>query len=198
MQPTTRGTAAVTRASEVAEIRVLRLRGGKGGLRNQLRGEARKGKTSHNLDAARSLDGTRIRHLNAAADLARWYARAPEREAARVAKEHADPLVRAPEPPPAFDEDAHDQKLCAARDAVSAAVSAAPRPPAAAATSSQATSSVTGQRPAKRGAEEPQPTAQRAKRLWADPLDELSDGTDSESAEEAASAPSGRTKRAHD
>ena len=176
----------------MAGMQGLRRRGGKGGLRNQLRGEARKGKTSHNVDASRSLDGTRIRHLNAAADLARWYARAPERETARITKEHAEPVVRAPEPPPAFDEDAHDRKLCAARDAVSAAVAAAPRPPSAPATSSV----VAGQRPAKRGAEVPRRMGQRAKRLWADPLDELSDGTDSESAGEAASAPSGCKKRA--
>lgn len=73
---------------------VLRLRGGKGGFGNLLRGQGRDGKVTTNFDAMRDLSGRRLRNQTIEKKLEAWKAAAPERELEKVALQHIKELAR--------------------------------------------------------------------------------------------------------
>ncbi|MEW5311914.1 MAG: hypothetical protein WDW38_003590 [Sanguina aurantia] len=74
---------------------VLRLRGGKGGFGNLLRGQGRDGKITDNFDACRDLQGRRIRVSTNEAKLVAWKAQEAERELEKVASKHERETARA-------------------------------------------------------------------------------------------------------
>ena len=101
--------ADVFRGAPVAVM--LRLEGGKGGFGAMLRTAGARGVKTTNFDACRDLNGRRLRHVNAEAQLREWDARAEER---KLQKQQQQALNAKPGGPPAvarFDDDAYDEML---------------------------------------------------------------------------------------
>ena len=72
----------------------LRALGGKGGFGANLRGAGQKGQKVTNFDACRTLDGRRVRHERAEAELAQWEAEEEQRTLERAAEKHARAVAR--------------------------------------------------------------------------------------------------------
>ena len=91
-----RGIAAAhARGAPPAEVEVeVRARGGKGGFGANLRGAGQKGQQVDNFDACRTLDGRRVRHERAEAELAQWEADEGRRALERAAEKRARDLAR--------------------------------------------------------------------------------------------------------
>jgi len=87
--------AAHARGAPPVEVRVeLRALGGKGGFGANLRGAGQKGQKVTNFDACRTLDGRRVRHERAEAELAQWEAEEEQRTLERAAEKHARSVAR--------------------------------------------------------------------------------------------------------
>lgn len=102
----------------------LRLEGGKGGFGAMLRTAGARGVKTTNFDACRDLNGRRLRHVNAEAQLREWDAQAEER---RLKKQQQDALNAKPSGPPPiarFDDDEYEEMLEGTRSRVSDALAA--------------------------------------------------------------------------
>lgn len=87
--------AAHARGAPPVEVCVeLRALGGKGGFGANLRGAGQKGQKVTNFDACRTLDGRRVRHERAEAELAQWEAEEEQRTLERAAEKHARAVAR--------------------------------------------------------------------------------------------------------
>ena len=120
---------------------LLRLEGGKGGFGAMLRTSGARGIKTTTFDACRDLNGRRLRHVNAEAQLREWEASAEERKQ-KKAEQRAREAASRPGPaealPERFDDDAYEKTLEETRssvaDAFKAAAAARRRAAAAAAT----------------------------------------------------------------
>ena len=107
---------------------LLRLEGGKGGFGAMLRTSGARGIKTTNFDACRDLNGRRLRHVNAEAQLREWEASAEERKQ-KKAEQRAREAASRPGPaealPERFDDDAYEKTLEETRSSVADAFKAA-------------------------------------------------------------------------
>jgi hypothetical protein len=183
---------------------LLRLLGGKGGFGAMLRTAGARGVKTTNFDACRDLNGRRLRHVNAEAQLREWDAKAEERklkqqqQKALNAKPHGPALIER------FDDDEYDEMLQGARSrvtdalAASAAVEVSKGESSSSSAAGTSASGASGATPAsgqvgtasgKRKVADDPPQGAKAAKLWADPLAMLgADDTSDDSGEEGEEA----------
>ena len=90
---------------------VFGLRGGKGGFGAMLRTAGTRGVKTTNFDACRDLNGRRLRHVNAEAQLREWDAQAEERKLKKQQQTALNAKPTGPPPIARFDDDEYDEML---------------------------------------------------------------------------------------
>ena len=87
------------------------LLGGKGGFGAMLRTAGARGVKTTNFDACRDLNGRRLRHVNAEAQLREWDAQAEERKLKKQQQDALNAKPTGPAPVARFDDDEYEELL---------------------------------------------------------------------------------------